>query len=88
MLAGPISQILTTDDIDVKAYGLSKYFGVVIFVGITSLVAASSGCGYLIQKKEESENSDDRGAFEPLHELESIHSLLSDEADSEEGKVV
>jgi len=86
MLAGPISELLTGTVVDISAYGLSKYAGVIIFVGVTSMMAALSGLGYFIpQKSDLKEDKAFEAAFEPLHQLESLESLLGDE---EEGSKV
>jgi len=80
MLAGPISEVLTGTVVDISAYGLSKYAGVIIFVGVTSMMAALSGLGYFVRRKSTlKEDEAFEAAFEPLHQLESLESLLSDE---------
>jgi len=80
MIAGPISEILTGTVVDISAYGLSKYSGVIIFVGVTSMMAALSGLGYFVRSKSSAKDDEAfDAAFEPLHQLESLESLLSDD---------
>ena len=81
-LAGPISELLTGEMLDLKAYGLSKYTGVIIFVGVTSFLAALSGLGYFLPRRKFQEKDDAfEAAFAPLHELGSLESLLSEDED-------
>ena len=80
MIAGPISEVLTGTVVNISAYGLSKYSGVIIFVGVTSMTAALSGLGYFVRSKSSAKDDEAfDAAFEPLHQLESLESLLSDE---------
>jgi MFS family permease len=81
-LAGPISELLTGETLDLDTYGLSKYTGVILFVGITSFLAALSGLGYFLPRRDREEKDDaSEAAFAPLHELSSLESLLSQEGD-------
>jgi len=88
MLAGPIGEALTGDKIDVDKYGLAKYGGVVVFVGLTSILSALSGLGWFVRRKgKDGVRGDDvfeAAAFEPLHELESLSSEDEEEEDRDE----
>jgi len=96
MLAGPIGEALTGESVDVKRYGLGKYGGVVVFVGLTSILSALSGFGYFVGRKGRGDEerggdgdiSEFEAAFEPLHELESMEGSSSDDDGEEECELV
>ncbi|KAI9709157.1 MAG: hypothetical protein M1828_002548 [Chrysothrix sp. TS-e1954] len=47
VVAGPLSSALEKDEIDVTKYGLLRYQGVIWFVGVTMMLSAFSGIGYI-----------------------------------------